>query len=302
MAEMFPIEAPVAPVQEQAAVDNVLQDKLTPGEELVIRDENGEEHYIVVMGRAYDNNGMYIHDPNGDIIQYYMDGDVKYEQESALLGKVVQREEATPVSQEHAQGDSVEVQEPIEQEKPTYVRNGKTRVAYHMMPVADTIQELFGMGMEVADVQSVAESNVAEAESDIKKHEKKQPKQKTDFADPAEFIAAKQKWQAEMQVWQAEMDDINARLAYWQDVQAELAKMIPVAETSTSKLVDLSFTISLPLDTAAKRRSPPAAAPGTLEVFCHTLVRPVGIAASAVPFNATVLVAAPAADNVRVAV
>lgn len=196
-------------------------------DEFQVTDEKGDVFNVLVTERSEDGYALAITDANGNEVA------APFYTKDRMAEMFPIEAPVAPVSQEHAQVDSVEVQEPIEQEKPTYVRDGKTRVAYHMMPVADTIQELFGMGMEVADVQSVAESNVAEAESDIKKHEKKQPKQKTDFADPAEFIAAKQKWQAEMQVWQAEMDDINARLAYWQDVQAELAKMIPVAETSS---------------------------------------------------------------------
>ena len=41
-----------------------------------------------------------------------------------------------------------------------------------------------------------------------------------------------------------------------------------------SLLFALSVAMSLPFETAAKRTSPPAAVPGTFEVFCHTFVRP----------------------------
>ena len=199
-------------------------------DEFQATDENGDVFNVLVTERNADGYALNIEDTNGTILSAPF-----YTKEQ--MAEMFPAEDYTTPTQEQAPVDDVVQddtlgQQAVEQtevseaqQKPTYTRDGKTRTAYHLMPVADTIGELFAMGMDAAEIDSVAQANIKEAEKDAKSHEKKQPKQKTDFADPDEFIASKQKWQVEMQEWQAEMDDINARLAYWEGVQAELDKV-----------------------------------------------------------------------------
>ena len=57
--------------------------------ELTIRDEDGIEKPAMVMGRVRYENGSFVTDANGNIIEYFMDGEVKHDHEDKLVDKVV---------------------------------------------------------------------------------------------------------------------------------------------------------------------------------------------------------------------
>ena len=57
--------------------------------ELTIRDEDGIEKPAMVMGRVRYENGSFVPDANGNIIEYFMDGEVKHDHEDKLVDKVV---------------------------------------------------------------------------------------------------------------------------------------------------------------------------------------------------------------------
>lgn len=57
--------------------------------ELTIRDEDGSEKPAMVMGRVRYENGSFVPDANGNIIEYFMDGEVKHDHEDKLIDKVV---------------------------------------------------------------------------------------------------------------------------------------------------------------------------------------------------------------------
>lgn len=57
--------------------------------ELTIRDDDGSEKPAMVMGRVRYENGSFVPDANGNIIEYYMDGEVKHDHEDKLVDKVV---------------------------------------------------------------------------------------------------------------------------------------------------------------------------------------------------------------------
>ena len=61
----------------------------TPDMELTIRDDDGTEKPAMVMGRVRYENGSFVPDANGSIIEYFMDGEVKHDREDQLLDKVV---------------------------------------------------------------------------------------------------------------------------------------------------------------------------------------------------------------------
>lgn len=76
--------------------------------ELTIRDENGSEKPAMVMGRVRYENGSFVPDANGNIIEYFMDGEVKHDHEDKLVDKVVshvapQQPEAAPVQEASAE-------------------------------------------------------------------------------------------------------------------------------------------------------------------------------------------------------
>ena len=63
--------------------------EFAPDMELTVRDENGSEKPAMVMGRVRYENGSFVPDENGSIIEYYMDGEVKHDHEGVLRDKVV---------------------------------------------------------------------------------------------------------------------------------------------------------------------------------------------------------------------
>ena len=76
--------------------------------ELTIRDEDGSEKPAMVMGRVRYENGSFVPDANGNIIEYFMDGEVKHDHEDKLIDKVVshvapQQPEAAPVKEASAE-------------------------------------------------------------------------------------------------------------------------------------------------------------------------------------------------------
>ena len=76
--------------------------------ELTIRDDDGSEKPAMVMGRVRYENGSFVLDANGNIIEYYMDGEVKHDHEDKLVDKVVshvapQQPEAAPVQEASAE-------------------------------------------------------------------------------------------------------------------------------------------------------------------------------------------------------
>ena len=92
--------------------------------ELTIRDEDGSEKPAMVMGRVRYENGSFVPDANGNIIEYFMDGEVKHDHEDKLASKVVshvapQQPEAAPVQE--ASAETPAPAEPTNAEQPTEV-------------------------------------------------------------------------------------------------------------------------------------------------------------------------------------
>lgn len=61
----------------------------TPDMELTIRDEDGTEKPAMVMGRVRYEGGQFVPDEGGNIVEYYMDGEVQHDRIGDLDGKVV---------------------------------------------------------------------------------------------------------------------------------------------------------------------------------------------------------------------
>ena len=91
--------------------------------ELTIRDEDGSEKPAMVMGRVRYENGSFVPDANGNIIEYFMDGEVKHDHEDKLVDKVVshvapQQPEAAPVQEASAETPATveTTPQPVEQQ------------------------------------------------------------------------------------------------------------------------------------------------------------------------------------------
>ena len=94
--------------------------------ELTIRDEDGSEKPAMVMGRVRYENGSFVPDANGNIIEYFMDGEVKHDHEDKLVDKVVshvapQQPEAAPVQEASAETPATVETTPPPVEQPTEV-------------------------------------------------------------------------------------------------------------------------------------------------------------------------------------
>ena len=95
------------PAQPQGRVAGAPAD-YTTDMELTIRDEDGSEKPAIVMGRVRYENGSFVPDENGKIIEYYMDGEVKHAHEDVLSRDVVgyaapHQTEAAPVEEASAE-------------------------------------------------------------------------------------------------------------------------------------------------------------------------------------------------------
>ena len=82
------VSEPAEVTQGESVVEGAPSD-FTPDMELTIRDEDGTEKPALVMGRVRYENGSFVPDENGSIVEYYADGEVMHEHESKLADKVV---------------------------------------------------------------------------------------------------------------------------------------------------------------------------------------------------------------------
>lgn len=118
--------------------------------ELTIRDEDGSEKPAMVMGRVRYENGSFVPDANGNIIEYFMDGEVKHDHEDKLVDKVVSHvapvqpeqsnntPENIPVQGNNA-GDNIP-QTPIETPAPAEPTNAEQPTEVAPQPVQEPVQ------------------------------------------------------------------------------------------------------------------------------------------------------------------
>ena len=104
--------------------------------ELTIRDEDGSEKPAMVMGRVRYENGSFVPDANGNIIEYFMDGEVKHDHEDKLIDKVVshvapQQPEAAPVQEASAETPATVETTPQPVEQPTEVAPQQVQEPVH---------------------------------------------------------------------------------------------------------------------------------------------------------------------------
>lgn len=90
--------------------------------ELTIRDEDGSEKPAMVMGRVRYENGNFVPDANGNIIEYFMDGEVKHDHEDKLIDKVVSH--VAPRQSEAETAPAQEAEQLPQNDKERVIREG----------------------------------------------------------------------------------------------------------------------------------------------------------------------------------
>lgn len=90
--------------------------------ELTIRDEDGTEKPAMVMGRVRYENGSFVPDANGNIIEYFMDGEVKHDNEDKLIDKVVSH--VAPRQSEAETAPAQEAEQLPQNDKERVIREG----------------------------------------------------------------------------------------------------------------------------------------------------------------------------------
>ena len=91
--------APEAPQEKEGVIDGAPVE-FTSGMELTVLDEDNMEKPAMVMGRVRYEDGQFVPDDNGNIVEFLMDGEVKHEHADKLADMVVNftpLQEETPV-------------------------------------------------------------------------------------------------------------------------------------------------------------------------------------------------------------
>ena len=91
---------------------------------------------------------------------------------------------------------------------------------YDKAPVQATVEDLYDGTLDDKEVGEFIEAQIAEADKNVKKLEKRKPKVGT---DKAKYLASKKKWEDEL-------EDARHKAQYWNDVKAEVERMTTPAD------------------------------------------------------------------------
>ena len=91
---------------------------------------------------------------------------------------------------------------------------------YDKAPVQATVEDLYDGTLDDKEVGEFIEAQIAEADKNVKKLEKRKPKVGT---DKAKYLASKKKWEDEM-------EDARHKDQYWNDVKAEVERITTPAD------------------------------------------------------------------------
>lgn len=91
---------------------------------------------------------------------------------------------------------------------------------YDKAPVQVTVEDLYDGTLDDKEVGEFIEAQIAEADKNVKKLEKRKPKVGT---DKAKYLASKKKWEDEM-------EDARHKAQYWNDVKAEVERITTPAD------------------------------------------------------------------------
>lgn len=91
---------------------------------------------------------------------------------------------------------------------------------YDKAPVQATMEDLYDGTLDDKEVGEFIEAQIAEADKNVKKLEKRKPKVGT---DKAKYLASKKKWEDEL-------EDARHKAQYWNDVKAEVERITTPAD------------------------------------------------------------------------
>lgn len=91
---------------------------------------------------------------------------------------------------------------------------------YDKAPVQATVEDLYDGTLDDKEVGEFIEAQIAEANKNVKKLEKRKPKVGT---DKAKYLASKKKWEDEL-------EDARHKAQYWNDVKAEVERITTPAD------------------------------------------------------------------------
>lgn len=91
---------------------------------------------------------------------------------------------------------------------------------YDKAPIQTTVEDLYDGTLDDKEVGEFIEAQIAEADKNVKKLEKRKPKVGT---DKAKYLASKKKWEDEL-------EDARHKAQYWNDVKAEVERITTPAD------------------------------------------------------------------------
>lgn len=91
---------------------------------------------------------------------------------------------------------------------------------YDKAPIQATVEDLYDGTLDDKEVGEFIEAQIAEADKNVKKLEKRKPRVGT---DKAKYLASKKKWEDEL-------EDARHKVQYWNDVKAEVERMTTPAD------------------------------------------------------------------------
>lgn len=91
---------------------------------------------------------------------------------------------------------------------------------YDKAPIQATVEDLYDGTLDDKEVGEFIEAQIAEADKNVKKLEKRKPKVGT---DKAKYLASKKKWEDEL-------EDARHKVQYWNDVKAEVERITTPAD------------------------------------------------------------------------
>ena len=157
------------------------------------------------------------------LLHDYVDSENAPDEEGPTGGSsvVVESEAAPVVEGEAAPAVESEATPTVESKAAPKIPLGKDGAPqYDKAPIQTTVEDLYDGTLDDKEVGEFIEAQIAEADKNVKKLEKRKPKVGT---DKAKYLASKKKWEDEL-------EDARHKVQYWNDVKAEVERMTTPAD------------------------------------------------------------------------
>ena len=214
------VEQPGAatPMVEGAPVE------FTPGMEITVIDDDGNEQAATVLGRVRSENFQYVPDEEGNIIEYKVDGQVKHDNIDQLAQRVVSHVEPVEQPTEEAAMPTDEVQQPTIAQQPSTAIAEEEQPTVEPMPMREDGEADFmsttperghqfiynESGLSREEAGQFVKANIDAAEKELTKLKGKAPKMGTSIS----------KYQQQKAEHQQQIDDAQRVVDYWNGVKA----------------------------------------------------------------------------------